>query len=110
MLVMHLRKTELNIPTDRRQTSWLFTSGTIEHKSSLCTDPPPPTLPPLMSFPIFPEGKVGGGGSVYRLEQIQPAVRAGLELGASEFKRTNLSATVLPSLLFKASASASVHS
>ena len=58
---MHLRKTELNIPTDRRQTSWLFTSGTIEHKSSLCTDPPPPTLPPLMSFPIFPEGKVGGG-------------------------------------------------
>ena len=52
----------------------------------------------------------GGGGSVYRLKQIQPAVRAGLELGASEFKRTNLSATVLPSLLFKASASASVHS
>ena len=51
-----------------------------------------------------------GGGSVYRLEQIQQAVRAGLELGASEFKRTNLSATVLPSLLFKENACASVHS
>ena len=80
--------------------------GTIENISSLCTDPPPPLL---RSFPIFPEGKVGGG-SVYRLEQIQPAVRAGLDLGPSEFKRTNLSATLLPSLLFKANACASVHS
>ena len=114
MLAMHLRKTELKIPTDRRQTSWLFTSVTDTLNSGLsrtnlaCVQTFPP--PPLRRFPIFPEGKVGGGGSVYRLEQIQPALRAGLELRASEFKRTNLSATVLPSLLFRANACASVHS
>ena len=81
--------------------------GTIENKSSLCTD-----LPPLPSGDkrFFLRVRWGGGGSVYRLEQIQQAVRAGLELGASEFKRTNLSATVLPSLLFKENTCASVHS
>lgn len=114
MPVMHLRKTELKIPTDRRQTGWLFTSVTDMLNSGLsrtnlaCVQTSP--LLPLRRFPIFPEGKVGGRGSVYRLEQIQPAVGAGLELEASEFKRTNLSATVFPSLLFKTNACASVHS
>lgn len=109
---MHLRKTELKIPTDRRQTGWLFTSVTDMLNSGLsrtnlaCVQTYP--LLPLRRFPIFPEGKVGGRGSVYR--QIQPAVGAGLELEASEFKCTNLSATVFPSLLFKTNACASFHS
>ena len=60
---MHSRKTELKIPTDRRQTSWLFTSVTDTLNSGLsrtnlaCVQTP---HPPPRSFPIFPEGKVEG--------------------------------------------------
>ena len=105
---MHLRKTELKIPTDRRQTSWLFTSVTDMLNSGQSRT----NLACVQTSPSLPSGDklFFLRGAVYRLEQIQQAVRAGLELGASEFKRTNLSATVLPSLLFKENACASVHS
>ena len=80
MLVMHLRKTELKIPTDPEANQLVIYKrdrhvelGTIENKSSLYTDLPPS---PFRRFPIFPEGK-GGGGGVCIQARTNPTSRQG---------------------------------